>query len=315
MSGILFTMSKATGFSKFRGKLFAFAEIERQIRRGRACTRASLARDLKVDPRTIGRYIEFMRKGLNAPIEFDPIDQTYVFTASSWTMPNVHLSDAELTTLAVGARSLAGVMPGPFAKRLEGLLSKLLEALPEMHRDEICRLKEQIDIVPSAVVSKGSEWVEPLMNAMREKCSVEIIYYVLSKQTIGRRIVDPYHMRFFAGAWYLVGFDHQTKYFPIFNLSRIRSLASTEVSFRKKPFSASKYFQDSTGVTVGGQARVIRLLLSGRVAATANERVWPGGFKYQPREGGTGTLEGRVSNVDDLLAWVASVGGDAVIIR
>ena len=301
------------GFSKFRSRLWAFVEIERQIRRGRACTGPSLAHDLEVDPRTIRRYIQFMQNELGAPIEYDPIEQTYRFAHGSWTMPNVHLSDRELTALAVGLRSLAEVMPLPFIKPLEGLFAKLIDALPANHREEIQRLKERVDIVPVAIASKGSEWVEPLMQAMRDETSVEIDYYILGKRKAGKRRVDPYHLRFFAGAWYLIGYDHQTTYFPVFNLARVRSFQMTEHSFRRRAFSASEYFQDAVGITVGGAAKVVTIVLSGRAADTVSERVWPKGFTYVANKDGTVTLTGKIGKLDDLLAWVAAAGGDAVI--
>ena len=215
------------GFSKFRSRWWALVEIERQIRCGRACTCRSLAQDLEVDPRTVRRYITFMRDELGAPIEYDPIEQTYAFTHSTWTMPNVHLSEAELVALAVGARSLQAVMPPPFIKSLEMLLTKLLDALPPAGREELRLMQERIDFVSSAVSSKGQEWVEMLMQAMRDQCTIEMKYFALSKGEQRTRRVDPYHLRFFAGAWYLVGYDHQTKHFPVFNIARVKGLKTT----------------------------------------------------------------------------------------
>jgi proteasome accessory factor C len=229
-------------------------------------------------------------------------------------MPNVHLSDEELTALAVGTRSLSAVMPKPFTKSLDGLLTKLLDVLPESRREEIRLLRESIDIVPTAIASKGVQWVEPLMRAMRDELSVEINYYVLYKRKAGRRRVDPYHLRFFAGTWYLVGYDHSIKRLPIFNLARIRELNPTERSFRRKPFSASDYFRDAIGITVGGRSRRVRIRLTGRVAETAGERVWPDGFKYFPSNDGTGVIEGHTGKLDDLLAWIASTGGEASVL-
>src|SRR5665213_3537699 len=146
------------GYSKFRSRWWAFCEIERQVRRGRVCTGPSLATDLEVDPRTVRRYIAFMREDLGAPIEYDPIEETYKLTDQTWTMPNVHLSDAEIVSLAVATRSMAAVMPAPFTQSLEGLLGKLLDALPQGRRDEIRALQDRVDFVPSSVSSKGQEW-------------------------------------------------------------------------------------------------------------------------------------------------------------
>jgi predicted DNA-binding transcriptional regulator YafY len=307
-------MAKSGGFSKFRSRLWAFCEIERQIRRQRRCTSSSLASDLSVSGRTVRRYVAFMRDEMGAPIEYDPIDETYTFTSATWTMPNIYLSEKELLALAVSVRSIAPIMPSPFTEPLAGLLRKLLDALPESKRDEIHELQQHVDIVPVAIGSKGMEWVEPLLKAMRDEQSVEINYYIFNKRKAGRRVVDPYHLRFFTGTWYLIGYDHHTRHFPVFNLARIRDLQFTEKTFRRREFSAADYFRDSVGIMVGGPPRVLRLLLSARAAETAGERNWPNGFTYRPNEDGTGILTGRVSKLDDILAWVGSVGGEAAIL-
>lgn len=306
---------KKAGFSKFRNKLWAFIEIERQIRVGLGCTCKSLGRDLDVNPRTVRRHIVFLRDELGAPIEFDPIDQTYVMTNKTWTMPNVHLSVAELESLAIAARSMSAVMPAPFNESLEKLLAKLLDALPEDRGKEIRLLQDRVDFVSSSVTSKGQEWVAVLIDAMTDEHVVEMNYFAVSRGEEKMRKIDPYHLRFFAGAWYLVGYDHERKQFPIFNLARIRSLTITDDTFRRKDFSAAEYFRHAVGVTVGGPPRPVRILLAGRAAETASERNWPDGFTYTPQQDGSGILAGQLSKLHDLLAWIAAVGGDATILQ
>ena len=305
---------KKRTFSKFRSKWWSLCEIDRQIRRGRACTCRSLSRDLEVDPRTVRRYIAFMRDEMDAPIEYDPIEETYALTDHTWTMPNVHLAEAELLALAVATRSMAAAMPAPFTERLEGLLAKLLDALPQAQREELRLLQERVDFVPSPVSSKGQELVEPLVEAIRDERTIEMTYRTLRRDKEDRRRVDPYCLRFFAGAWYMVGYDHLTKHFPVFNLARVRTLEVTQDTYRRKEFSAAEYFRYAVGVTVGGPPRSVRVLLTGRAARTAGERIWPGGFTYTPSSDGTGVLADQVSKLDDLIAWVAAVGGDATIL-
>lgn len=49
--------------------------------------------------------------------------------------------------------------------------------------------------------------------------------------------------------------------------------------------------------------------LTGWVARTASERIWPVGFRYTPQVDGSGVLVGRVGRMQDLLAWIASCEG------
>ncbi len=302
------------GFSKFRSKWWALCEIERQIRNGRSCTAASLAQDIEVNTRTLRRYLAFMREELDAPIEYDPIDGRYKLTETRWTMPNVSVSDEEMLSLVVAIRSMSSITPEPFSKSLLKLQDKLLAALPENRREELLELQAQIDVIPASITSTGNEWITPIVAGIRDRQTLSMIYYAYSKRQTTGREVDPYYLRFFAGTWYLVGYDHRTRHFPIFSLARIKKLTATDAVFKRRPFSAADYFKHSFGISVGSKVREVRIRLTGRAAATASEKRWPPGFLYSPQDDGSGLLVGRVSQMDDVLVWVASTGGEASIL-
>lgn len=313
--GMLMPAMASKGFSKFRSRWWAFCEIDRQVRLQRPCTNRSLAVDLEVDPRTVRRYIAFMREDLGAPIEYDPIDERYVLTDATWTMPNVHLTDDELVALAVALPALRAVTPPPFNGGLETLFAKLLDAASASRKAELDMITRSVDVVPTSVASKGSEWVAPVLGAIGNLERIEIDYHALNRGNRNARTVDPYHLRFFGGSWYLVGFDHRTGHFPVFSLARIRSVKALDTRFERQPFSAADFFRHSFGISVGGEPRCVRVRLTGRAAATAGERVWPNGFRYKPAaDGSGGVLEGTIANMDDLLFWIGAQRGDAELI-
>ena len=302
-------------YSKFWSKWGALCRIEQQIRHGRATTARALAEELEVDTRTIRRYIALMREGMGAPVRYDPIEQRYELTDLAWTMPNVHLSEQEMVALAVAARTLGAVTPAPFSTHLEELFAKLANALPEDHRHELESLGQKVEVLPTPVASKGQQWVEPLVEAIREPRTVEMDYYTMSTGEEARRRVDPYHLRFFAGTWYLVGFDPTAKEMKVFNLARIRMLQITEDGFRPRPFNPREYFRHSFGIMVGGEPQMVRIRLTGWAAETAGERVWPAGFTYTLQPDGSGLLVGKVGMLDDLKAWIAGFSGAATLLE
>jgi predicted DNA-binding transcriptional regulator YafY len=185
--------------------------------------------------------------------------------------------------------------------------------LPEDLREEMASLGEKVDFVPSVAPSKGQEWVGPLMDALRERFTVDMTYFASGRNAETVRRVDPYHLRFFEGTWYLIGFDHLTEHIPVFNLARIRTLQITEETFKPKPFSVAQYFKHAFGITAGGTPRPVRIRLTGRAAKTAAERIWPAGFVYSP-DGKTGILSGQVGKMDDVLYWIASQQGEATLL-
>lgn len=121
---------------------------------------------------------------------------------------------------------------------------------------------------------------------------------------------DPYYLRHVQGAWYVVGFDHLTGRWPVFKLARIRSLIISKDTCKPQEFSATHYFKGSLGIMVGDPAPV-KIKLIGYAAMTADEQIWPEGFSYQSTGRCEGILSGRISDIADLFAWVASFQGDA----
>ncbi len=302
-------------YSKFRQQWWKYAEIARQLRSGQKCTMRSLATALEVNPRSVRRYIGVMCEELDAPVAFDRVSGSYRLTNTTWTMPaNICLGVAELQTLAVAVQAVRPVIPAPLTEQLDKLLAKLLDGLPEVEREEIRRTQGQIEFVPAAILSKGVEWVAPLLHAIREERSVDMSYYVRTKDCQTQRRFDPYYLRNYQGTWYTVGYDHLTQYWPILNLARIGSLTLSEDIYQVRKFSAADYFKDSLGVMVGGTPGPVRLRLTGYAASTADERIWPSGFTYQAIKPDEGILSGHLANLTDLLHWVSSFQCEAEIL-
>lgn len=306
-------MPRAT-FSKFRSRWWAFCEIDRQLRHHRTCTAGSLARDLEVDPRSVRRYIAFMREELGAPIAFDAVRQSYMLTNTTWSMPNVHLSVQELQALAMALKSLSPTVPAPFTGPLQNLLSKMLDALPENQRTDVLAAQANVEFVPSPVRSKGDQWVEPLLKAIQARTSVDMTYHVQSKNRLTTRRFDPYHLRYSEGTWYVLGYDHHTKHWPVFNLARIQKMTVTEDFYRVRPFDAEKLYAGAFGIIVSGQPEEVQVRLRGYTAETAHEHIWPDGFTYRATGPSEGILSGKVAHTADLLRWISARGGEAELL-
>ncbi len=313
--GIMTLMAKLKRtYSKFRSHWWALSLMERRIRRGINCTTTSLAEELEVTPRTLRRYLATLRDEMGCPVVFDRESKSFKLSNPTWSMPNIHLADAEVQTMAIAIQAVRPVMPAPFPELLDNLLAKLLDALPEDDRDEILRIQSSVEFVPAPVLSKGTQWFEQLLQAIRRQLSVDMTYYVLGKDQETQRRFDPYYLRNYQGTWYVVGYDHRTQYWPILNLARIRALTVSDDLYRVRSFSAAEYFKDTLGVMVGGTPQTVRIRLTGYAADTADERIWPPGFTYKATRPGEGILSGALANMTDLLQWASAFQCDAEIL-
>ena len=307
-------------YSKMRSQLWKFIEINRQLqeqkRTGRPCTKETLLKGLRYDvnERTLRRMIEVMRDELGAPIIYDRSMQTYRLLHDQWRMPNISLDEAELQAMATAIQAVRPVLPKTMSERLDMLLAKLLDALPLSRCDAVRRAQGQIEFVPAPILSKGMEWLESLYKAILDRYSVDMVYHVPSRDENTRRRFDPYYLRNVQGIWYVVGYDHLTKYWPIFKLARIRELTVSEDLYTVKPFSAAEYFKDSMGIMVGGKPQHVRIRLTGYAASTAEEYVWPDGFRCRHNGPDEVILSGQILHMAELLQWTAAFQGDAEIL-
>lgn len=300
-------------FSKLRSYLWQFNHIVDRLKRNVACTPRSLADELEIDPRTVRRHIHALKE-LGAPIHYNRTEQCYQLSDPCWTMPNFYLKTQELEAMALSVRLLGPVVPEPFGQPMKVLFAKLLDALPADQRDDILRTSSQVTFAPVPVRSKGDDHVQPLWLAIREQVRVTMRYYVASQDRETQRTFDPYHLRYFWGCWYVVGYDHLTGHWPVFSLARIRELTITQEPYVTKAFDAGRYFENSFGIVVGGTPKPVRIRLIGWAARTAAEKHWPAGFTCQPDGPDAVIITGKLSNHGDLLPWIAMHQGEAEIL-
>lgn len=277
------------------------------------CTPSSLAEELEIDERTVRRHLQALRE-MGAPIIYDRLENRYRLSQSSWQMPNLYLTMPELEAMALALRSLGPLIPEPFTQPMRELFDKLLDALPSEDREQILRTSAQVTFAPVPVPSKGTEHVQPLWQAIRDHLRVHMKYYSASTGRDTTRQIDPYHLRYFSGCWYVIGYDHLTGYWPVFSLARIRELNITQDPFVPRQFDTDLYFRNSFGIIVGGVPKPVRIRLTGYAARTADEKVWPAGFVCEPDGDDAVIISGTLSNHGDLLPWIAMQQGDAEIL-
>lgn len=278
------------------------------------CTVKTLTDALEVNERTVRRLIEMLRDELDAPIEYDRGEQTYKYTNLTWAVPNVRMDEAQMQVLATAVQAIRPVLPASMSMRLDKLLASLLDALPVSSRKNIRRTQGQVEFVPAPVMARGAEWFELLHDAIFRQRSVDMTYYLPARDAETQRRFDPYYLRNVQGAWYVIGYDHTVKHWPILKLARIRTLTLSDTFYEKQKFSATEYFKNSLGIMVDGKTQPVRIRLTGYAVITADEQIWPSGFTYQRKSPQEGILSGRVTSMGDLIPWVASFQGDAEIL-
>src|SRR5207244_3978345 len=95
-------------------------------------------------------------------------------------------------------------------------------------------------------------------------------YYTMERDEVGSRRVDPYHLLFQGGQFYLLGYAHEREAIRVFRLSRIRGKVSyatkAEHDFHRPADFDPRAYADRADRQLGDQRGTAAILLPERIA-------------------------------------------------
>ena len=94
-------------------------------------------------------------------------------------------------------------------------------------------------------------------------------YYTMQRDEIGPRKVDPYHLLFQGGQFYLLGYAHERKALRVFRLSRVRGKVAyatkAEHDFRRPTDFDPRAYANRADWQVGELADEAQIWISDRI--------------------------------------------------
>jgi proteasome accessory factor BC len=149
--------------------------------------------------------------------------ELYALPSENYYLPKIEFSDAELAAL----RTALGLLDGEFA-----YAEPLRLALQQVSWGRPSPLAEA-DTAPIDVkLSQAgggrdvSQRLAKIETAISRRKTIEFSYYSLQRDEVSDRKVDPYHLVFREGQFYLIGHSHERDGVRVFRLSRIRGKVS-----------------------------------------------------------------------------------------
>jgi len=134
-------------------------------------------------------------------------------------------------------------------------------------------------------------------------------YFSASRDSTGRREVDPYFLRFAGGGLYLIGYCHLRKEVRMFAVERIRTIALTDHPYQTPlDFKVDEYVQDSLGIMRGGRRIDVELLFSQKTAAWVKDKTWHPSQETKRLKDGRLKMNLKVADNEELVGWILSFG-------
>jgi proteasome accessory factor B len=290
--------------------------IHNAIRAGKFPNASTLARDLEVSVRSVGRDIEFMRDRMAMPIVYDEVRHGFYYDGEVTALPSLTISEGELFALAVAEKALQQYRGTSFERPLMSALKKVSESLPDSISLNLSEWNDSISFRTSAEAILDLATFDTLAQATSRREQLEIEYRKPGEKKGERRVIDPYHLANVNGEWFLFAYDQMRKAIRTFVPARILAVVNTGKKFERDPrFDIRAELGNSFGVYSGtGKFKVI-IQFAARVADYIREKKWHPSQKLRELDGGEVELQMTLSSLVEVERWILYWGGAARVIE
>lgn len=296
-------------------KISRMMDIIMYMQAGNTIKAQQLADMLETDLKTVYRDIESLRIA-NIPIESKPGRYGGYYIPKSFYFKAPRLTPEEIAVLFFAGEILVKKNGFLFEKYFKSALSKLKNTLAKeeikISSDKISSISYEIETLKTKLWENIFYIIE---KSISEKKSIEVDYYTASRDEVRRRTLDPYHVIYKSGAWYLIAYCHWREDVKIFRVDRIKSINETQKSFKvKKGFSLREYLKNSWQITRGEEVEVVVRFFP-PASRFVKEMVWLPTQKIVEEEDGTLLFSAKVSGLLEIKRWILGYGNQAEVLE
>lgn len=230
---------------------------------------AALAQTLKVDRRTLRRYIA-MLEDIGIPIMSTQGRYGGYQLVPGFKLPPMMFTDDEALALSVGLLAVRGLSASQPSAAAESAQSKLERVLPAKLRARLGAIDQSITLeLTQPIAALHPNVLARMTTAAQERVRVSLMYRTpQGAQT--RREIDPYGLVYRAGRWYCVGMCHLRGGLRSFRLDRISDATLLAPRFdRPAGFDALEYLKAS--IATLPRAHTIEVLLETDLASAQRQ--------------------------------------------
>jgi proteasome accessory factor BC len=237
--------------------------------------------------------------------------ENYSLRPENFHLPAIAFTDKELAALQTSLSLLDGEFA--YAEPLRLALQQITWGRPSP-----LRAPEQRSVALGITASAGghdlSARLAKVETAIFRNKTILFEYYTMERDEVGPRRVDPYHLLFQGGQFYLLGYSHEREAIRVFRLSRIRGKVSyatkAEHDFRRPQDFDPRSYANRADWQLGDEQGVAEILISERIAWQV-ERHFGRYGEIRPAAGGEVLFLTSYSDPRTIVSWVFGLGAHA----
>jgi len=277
--------------------------LDEKIREGTYPNCSSFAKFYEVSSKTIQRDIEFLKDQLGAPIKYDAIKCGYYYKDPFYMLPAIPMSEGELVAIMIGSKALRQYHGTPIAKKLETVLDKLSELLPDPISLNPTELFSNVSFSsPPALSIKPHIW-ETVLKGLLSKRQIKMTYNGKESR------IHPLHLANLQGEWYLFVRFYDYDNFRQIALGRIEKARLLNQPADAVDFDIKKMLKGTVyRFASDGEPFAVTLVFDKEVADSVQEREWHPNQKIRLLKSGKVELKFSAKGDVELKRWILAWG-------
>lgn len=188
-----------------------------------------LAEQMEVSPRTVKRYLDYLREQ-NAPLENDRKRGGYYFTDPFWQLPPMQLSEGDLLAFFIAEQALKSTGQTAEAAQLRKSLSRLASFLPNKVSINLTALAAGVSFQNLPFAAAPPETLALLTESAVNQQTITFDYYSPHNREHSSRKVNVLLLHNFIGDWFAVCYDRNKgdkRDFHVGRMSNVKLLGET----------------------------------------------------------------------------------------
>jgi len=243
--------------------------------------------------------------------------ESYSLRPENFHLPPIAFTDKELAALQTALSLLDGEFA--YAEPLRLALQQITWGRPSPLAGP-----EQSSVALGITASAGghelSARLAKVETAIFRHKTILFDYYTMERDQLGPRRVDPYHLLFRGGQFYLLGYSHEREAIRVFRLSRMRGKVSyatkAEHDFRRPAGFDPRAYASRADWQLGEERDVAEILIGERIAWQVERHFGRYGEVSEPQDGEQGGSGDRIfrtpySDLRTIVSWVLGLGPNA----
>ncbi len=198
---------------------------------------------------TIEKDIFAMRMEHDAPIKYSKRDKGYYYEDEEYSIDNIPLSEDDIEAIKFATQTLMQFKDVSMFKQFGFAIDKIFDRvhIAQNPTEESVENYVQFETVLETV---GTEFLAPLLSAIKEKKIVTFDYTSFATEKTKPRQVLPLLLKEYRNRWYLISYSLIKKKVITFGLDRMSNVVITDdYFFDKIKFDPDLYFKHSIGIT------------------------------------------------------------------